>query len=423
MEKSKDYFGLNATSFLVDGAVRGAIYNLVSGSVFSLSEDGKKILKKLEQGRSISEVCKEVRISKKEAQKFLKSIVDLGLGGFSSAFMVQSKIDLPQISDDLSFVHCEITERCNFTCVHCYNSASLCKKEKEMKTEEWVRVLHEAYEKGCRKMQLIGGEPFLRRKDLFAIVAAARSMGYEGVEIFSNCSLIIGRDIDIMKDLRVAMASSFYSSNEQIHDAITRKRGSWRKAIESFKKIADQQIPLRVGLIISKANEGTVEETKVFLRERFGIRRVKSDYVRPAGRGCRENLVSDSMIDTQIVTSPEFARTNLTMFAKRQSGHNCFLQKICISSGGDVHPCVMERDMSYGNVRETSIEEILKLPAARQYREMSKDNIEGCKDCEYRYACFDCRVKARKGSKNITAKPWWCAYDPLKGEWVSKERR
>lgn len=420
--KNRRYFGLNATSFLVNGAVRGAIYNVEKGSVFSLSADGKEMIRKLDQGKSIAGVCREEGVSKGELQSFLKKIADAGLGEFSQELQERKKVDLPDVLDDLSFVHCEITERCNFTCVHCYNNASPCKKRKELGTKEWTRILREAYEKGCRRMQLVGGEPFCRRKTLFEVAEEARRMGYEGVEIFSNCSLLTARDIVMVKSLDITMASSFYSSDEKIHDAITKKEGSWRKTIRNFQKIVDQQIPLRVGLIISKVNEGTAEETKIFLREQFGIEHIRSDYVRPAGRGCASDLVSGSMIAAQLITTPNFARTSITTFAKRRRGHNCFMDKICISSTGNVHPCIMERDVSYGNVRETSLGEILGSPTAHRYRGMSKDNIEGCSECEYRYACFDCRVKASSGGVGITAKPWWCMYDPSKGEWKDSQK-
>lgn len=416
------YFGLGAASFLVSGAIRGAIYNIEKGSVFSLSEGGKRIIQKLNQGKIISEVCKEEGVSRENLHDYLQKIADLGLGGFSQNFQEQVRANLLPMSDVLSFVHCEITKQCNFTCVHCYNSATACKKKKEMKVSEWVRVLQEAYDKGCRRMQLVGGEPFCKRKILFEVAAEARSIGYEGIEIFSNCSLLTAKDISIIKEMNISMASSFYSSNEKIHDAITQKEGSWRKAIGSFQKIVEQQIPLRIGLIISKTNEGTMAETKAFLKERFGIENIRSDYVRPAGRGCASDLVSDSMVDAQLITSPSFAKTSLTTFSKRKCGHNCFMDKICVSPTGDVHPCVMERDVSYGNVRDNALEEILGSPVARQYRGMSKDSIEECSECEYRYCCFDCRVKARNGGANIAAKPWWCMYHPLKGEWKESQK-
>ncbi len=39
---------------------------------------------------------------------------------------------------------------------------------------------------------------------------------------------------------------------------------------------------------------------------------------------------------------------------------------------------------------------------------LTKDKIETCQDCEYRYACFDCRAKA----ESLTSKPADCWYNP-----------
>ena len=59
---------------------------------------------------------------------------------------------------------------------------------------------------------------------------------------------------------------------------------------------------------------------------------------------------------------------------------------------------------------------MLKNQLIENIRHLSKDHIEGCKDCEYRYACYDCRPDSNGADKY--AKPWNCSYDPYKGEWL-----
>ena len=52
--------------------------------------------------------------------------------------------------------------------------------------------------------------------------------------------------------------------------------------------------------------------------------------------------------------------------------------------------------------------------SSQEFTEMSrlsKDRIPGCKDCEFRYACFDCRPDAMEGSSDYLSKPK-CGYDP-----------
>ena len=75
----------------------------------------------------------------------------------------------------------------------------------------------------------------------------------------------------------------------------------------------------------------------------------------------------------------------------------------------------MERRISYGNLKSSAIDDILENRSI-----ITKNRIEGCKNCEYRYQCFDCRCDTLS-SGNIYAKPWYCTYDPKKGEWADPE--
>jgi len=58
----------------------------------------------------------------------------------------------------------------------------------------------------------------------------------------------------------------------------------------------------------------------------------------------------------------------------------------------------------------------------QEFIRLSKDHIEVCKDCEYRYACFDCRVKTND-AENLYAKSSDCFYNPYTGIWEQKEVR
>lgn len=53
-----------------------------------------------------------------------------------------------------------------------------------------------------------------------------------------------------------------------------------------------------------------------------------------------------------------------------------------------------------------------------KFNNVKKDDIEDCKLCEFRYACFDCRVFISE-NENILSKPIKCNYNPIIGEWIS----
>ena len=80
----------------------------------------------------------------------------------------------------------------------------------------------------------------------------------------------------------------------------------------------------------------------------------------------------------------------------------------------------MEKEFRIGDLKQASLKEITESETLDQIWGMTKDYIEGCQDCEYRYACHDCRPKARDDD-NILAKPKDCLYEPSQGRWTGKE--
>lgn len=71
----------------------------------------------------------------------------------------------------------------------------------------------------------------------------------------------------------------------------------------------------------------------------------------------------------------------------------------------------MMRGPGYANAKSTDFFELHENASYQQMSELSKDEIDGCKDCEFRYACFDCRPDAMGNSGDIKRKPA-CGYDP-----------
>ena len=49
--------------------------------------------------------------------------------------------------------------------------------------------------------------------------------------------------------------------------------------------------------------------------------------------------------------------------------------------------------------------------------QFGKDDVEGCKDCEYRYACDDCRPLAMGDGDGLYGKYPRCTYLPSTCHW------
>ena len=75
----------------------------------------------------------------------------------------------------------------------------------------------------------------------------------------------------------------------------------------------------------------------------------------------------------------------------------------------------MERRIYHGNLKDNHLKNILN----ENIFTLGKDKIKECKDCEFRYCCFDCRPDAL--SEDVYAKPWNCTYNPYTGSWADIE--
>ena len=147
----------------------------------------------------------------------------------------------------------------------------------------------------------------------------------------------------------------------------------------------------------------------------FKIKR--TDCVRLSGKG-NLSLYSKDLLKTKLITEHRFKhKLDASRVMHSMKFHNCFGSKIYIDTDLDIYPCAMERRFTLGNLNKKSLNEIIK---PNEVSRLNKDKVDGCKVCEYRYACHDCRPDSL--SDNIYAKPWNCTYDPYKGVWEDPEK-
>ena len=71
---------------------------------------------------------------------------------------------------------------------------------------------------------------------------------------------------------------------------------------------------------------------------------------------------------------------------------------------------------SFGNIKNTTLEEAVNHPNFKKYWDITKDQIEVCKDCEFRHICTDCRAYVETPEDQYS-KPLKCGYNPYTNEW------
>lgn len=116
----------------------------------------------------------------------------------------------------------------------------------------------------------------------------------------------------------------------------------------------------------------------------------------------------------------KYFNTNLPKVLEAINHNSCLHKKISIDIEGNIKNCPL-MSQSFGNIQNRSLEEALTQPEFKRYWNITKDHIESCKDCEFRYICTDCRAYTERShytSENLDiSKPLKCGYDPFTNEW------
>lgn len=113
--------------------------------------------------------------------------------------------------------------------------------------------------------------------------------------------------------------------------------------------------------------------------------------------------------------SPDWFSTNTDFFVESKNHNNCLNRKIGIDKNGLVKNCPSMSN-NFGHFKEINFEALRNNKEFTKYWGISKDQVEICKDCEFRYICSDCRAYLEE-PENIYSKPLKCGYDPYTNKW------
>lgn len=401
------HYQLHAHCRLVQGAARSAIYDLQTGKVYSINQSAVRLLSRA-QGADSEKAALESDAG------FFDRLTQKGLGGFYFSASPQPDAPREEAAPALEFAWLELTARCNCRCLHCYADAAPSDTPGALSLERRLALLDELREANCSAVQLIGGEPLLY-PHWRALVEGIAARGFEFCELFTNATLVDDEILDFLDAHRVQIATTLYAADAPLHDAVTQTPGSFAKTMRAIRKILARRIPLRIASIIMKTNEQAVGELQKLCAS-LGVEDAPPDTVRPTGRGADEALRPETYRRPPI--RPPFF-TSDAEFQLAHSYHACLAGKIAVTEAGEVLPCVFARNLPCGNLHSQSLADILRGEPLQSVWRTTKDAVTKCKDCEYRYACPDCRPLAQSLSPSgaWNAAPADCAYDPYTGVW------
>ncbi len=260
---------------------------------------------------------------------------------------------LPETDTVLDFAWIELTNQCNLHCGHCYSDSSPDSGYRDLlNPDQYFSLLEDLSRLKCRSVQFIGGEPTLN-KNLLEFISHARYLGFEFVEVFTNLVSLSEKLLQGFVDHQVAVATSFYAGNANIHDSITNRKGSFDRTVQNIKRVVDAGLRIRAGVIVMDINRDETDAAVQLLRS-LGVENVGFDHVRSFGRAG-----ADSQCEMSDLCG------------------SCADKIISIGPDGLVSPCNMARRWSIGSVFEKSLEEIVNSQVVEETRHQIKKAVLG----------------------------------------------
>jgi radical SAM protein with 4Fe4S-binding SPASM domain len=293
-------------------------------------------------------------------------------------------------------VHLDITYRCNERCVHCYLEHD---DQGEMTGLEIRDLLGQLSEVGVFFLTLSGGEVLMRR-DFFEIAEHARRLCFN-VKVKTNGAMIREKEARRMVELGIEQVQiSVYSHRPEVHDAITKLPGSFKKTVEAIRFLRAQGLKVTLSNVLMTANLADSTGTHALAKE-LGVQYTLDPTVTPKMDGDISILSlrapaseldkvfrnQDLVGDVEAFCAPPASPDEGVMDGYPCSaGHTaCY-----ISPYGDVFPCV-QFPLPSGNVRRQKFIDIWQNSRElKEVRSIRARDLPTCSSCAHVGTCTRC---------------------------------
>ena len=295
----------------------------------------------------------------------------------------------------------EFSLRCNFRCPYCYvpRHPDL---SRELTRAEIKDVIQQAAALGARKIIILGGEPTIY-PHIEEMIRFIRGLDL-AVEMFTNGSGISADFAKLLADQDVRVVLKMNSFDEATQDRLTGISGSYRQIRQTLSYLQQVGYPsdrrfLAVSTIICRDNQHEILSMWQWLRDRniapyFEIITPQANAVDHP-----ELHVPPDELERLFYAIARLDRERYGHEWEPQPplvGNKCLRQRFSclVTARGDVLPCVGVT-LPVGNIRETSLEAILRDSEVIQNLKRHRDTIKGpCRDCDRAAECYGCRGAA-----------------------------
>jgi MoaA/NifB/PqqE/SkfB family radical SAM enzyme len=307
----------------------------------------------------------------------------------------------------------ELTYACCERCLHCYNEGAARSDLQEehrlrpnmLRLADYKRIIDEAVALGIPEVIVTGGDPF-SYPHCWDILEYMHERNL-AVSLYTN-ALALNNSEKIRRIARMGLRQlsvSIYSTDAEVHDRITRRRGSWEQSMKVLRELAAWPVPLNLKTPVFRLNTRTYYGVREIARQ-LGAENEVSCLLLPGADG-------DISLIEHLQTRPEALRVILTdplvknhvpadgkvngyQFGTER-GFPCSSNGlITISPSGVVSAC-SSIPITFGDVHHVSLSKAIMSLQRQQMRQADqKQAFPVCGQHDY---CQYCRVPCYAGEQ------------------------
>jgi len=294
----------------------------------------------------------------------------------------------------------ELTDRCNYNCVHCYinqPAGSQEAKQSELSTTQVLDILDQISDAGCLFLLLTGGEIFLR-PDFKEIYLHAKRRGML-LSLFTNGAIITQELADMLalyppQSIEITM----YGATRDTYEAVTRVPGSYGTFCKAVDMLLDRGLRLTLKTVLLTVNIHEFTEMRTFVENR-GLKFRYDAILWPRLDGNRtplqyqipiEEIVALDINDPERKEAWEFACKETNGYLVREKHiFNCGagMHNFHINSQGSLTMCNMARLNGY-DLKQMRFAEAWQQMGDQ--RELERKLSTPCQTCTLGALCNQC---------------------------------
>ena len=300
----------------------------------------------------------------------------------------------------------EVTQKCNLRCKHCFSNSGH-QESDELTTDEVKEIIDLLADKKVFYINFTGGEP-LYRPDIFDILSYASSKNIS-INLSTNGVLITEDIVELLKKTNVFSVQISIDGLNDLHDSFRGVRGAFQQVLRAIRLLREADIAVEISTAVNKTNMDQISEI-IDLAANMGALSFKTTLFIPVGRGKsnqRElSLESHDVHRLALLMKEKEEEMSGRLYLENRSCYPWLLDgstfaapswmkaknvgcsagnsNIYLKANGDVAPCPFLRDLTVGNIRRDSLDEIWESKVLDAFRNLHPGDLGGkCRNCEH----------------------------------------